>query len=67
MSGQMRKYLVFEVEEEYALALDSVVEIIEHKEITPVPDTPDYVSGILNLRGHVIPVIDIRLRFRKTQ
>lgn len=65
MSDVHNKYLIFAVDEEYALPLSTVVEIIEHREITRVPETPDYVAGIINLRGHVIPVIDIRTRFRK--
>lgn len=59
------KYLVFEVDEAYALALHHVVEIIEYRDVTKVPETPDYIAGIINLRGHVVPVIDVRRRFRK--
>lgn len=59
------KYLIFEVDEEYALSLAYVVEIIDTTGITRVPETPDYIAGILNLRGHVVPVIDIRKRFKK--
>ena len=59
------KYLIFEVDEEYALSLSYVVEIIDTTGITRVPETPDYIAGILNLRGHVVPVIDVRMRFRK--
>lgn len=59
------KYLLFEVDEEYALALSYVMEIIEYTEITRVPEAPEYIAGIINLRGHVIPVLDVRKRFRK--
>lgn len=65
MSDIESKYLLFEVDEEYALPLTHVIEIIEAREITKVPETPDYIAGILNLRGHVIPVLDVRKRFRK--
>lgn len=65
MSESTQKYLLFEVDEEYALSLDQVVEIIENTEITRVPETPDYIAGIVNLRGHVIPILDVRKRFRK--
>lgn len=60
-----QKYLLFEVDEAFALSLSQVVEIIEVTEITRVPETPDYIAGILNLRGHVVPVLDVRRRFRK--
>lgn len=59
------KYLIFEVDEEYALPLSYIVEIIDAADITRVPETPDYIAGIINLRGHVVPVIDIRKRFHK--
>jgi len=65
MSEISRKYLLFEVDEEYALELDKVLEIIELCEVTRVPEAPDYVAGIINLRGNVVPVIDVRKRFRK--
>lgn len=65
MSDVANKYLLFEVDEEYAISLEHVVEIIEYTDITRVPETPDYIAGIINLRGHVIPVLDIRKRFRK--
>lgn len=59
------KYLIFVVDEDYALELDKVQEIIEYVEITRVPEAPDYIAGIINLHGHVVPVLDIRKRFRK--
>lgn len=59
------KYLVFEVDEEYAIDLLYVLEIIEFQPVTAVPETPDYVAGIINLRGQVVPVIDVRTRFHK--
>lgn len=65
MSEITKKYLLFEVDEEYALELDTVLEIIELCEVTRVPEAPDYVAGIINLRGNVVPVIDVRKRFRK--
>jgi purine-binding chemotaxis protein CheW len=42
-----------------------VVDIIQHQAITPVPNCPIFVKGITNLRGKVIPIIDLRLRFGK--
>lgn len=65
MNEVQNKYLLFEVDEEYALELAKVIEIIEYTDITRVPEAPEYVAGILNLRGHVIPVLDVRKRFQK--
>ena len=50
-------------EEEYGVDILSVQEIIRHTGITKVPSAPDFVEGILNLRGKVIPIIDMRKRF----
>ncbi|MBT3202259.1 MAG: purine-binding chemotaxis protein CheW [Phycisphaerales bacterium] len=58
------KYLTFALaEEEYGLEILKVREIISMSEITSVPKTPRYVKGVINLRGKVIPVIDLRLKF----
>jgi purine-binding chemotaxis protein CheW len=58
------KYLTFTLDkEEYGIALLKVKEIIGMMPITSVPQTPDYVKGVINLRGKVIPVSDLRLRF----
>lgn len=58
------KYLTFSLaNEEYGLGILKVREIIGMMPITPVPKTPDYVKGVINLRGKVIPVLDLRLKF----
>lgn len=58
------KYLTFSLgNEEYGIGILKVKEIIGMMRITPVPQTPDFVKGVINLRGKVIPVIDLRLRF----
>ncbi|ROR01697.1 chemotaxis protein CheW [Desulfosoma caldarium] len=58
------KYLTFSLGgEEYGIGILKVKEIIGMMPITPVPQTPDYVKGVINLRGKVIPVIDLRLKF----
>ncbi len=58
------KYLTFSLgEEEYGIGILKVKEIIGMMKITPVPQTPEFVKGVINLRGKVIPVIDLRLRF----
>ncbi|HEW78403.1 MAG TPA: purine-binding chemotaxis protein CheW [Phycisphaerales bacterium] len=58
------KYLTFALaREEYGLEILKVREIIGYMDITAVPQTPDYVKGVINLRGQVIPVIDLRAKF----
>jgi purine-binding chemotaxis protein CheW len=58
------KYLTFSLDqEEYGIGILKVKEIIGMMRVTPVPQTPDFVKGVINLRGRVIPVIDLRLRF----
>ena len=66
LSGQSKagKYLTFALSnEEYGLEILKVREIIGYMEITAVPQTPGYVKGVINLRGQVIPVVDLRLKF----
>ncbi len=58
------KYLTFALgPEEYGLEILKVREIICYMEITAVPQTPHYVKGVVNLRGQVIPVVDLRAKF----
>ncbi|HKK98719.1 MAG TPA: chemotaxis protein CheW [Desulfotignum sp.] len=58
------KYLTFTLaDEEYGIGILKVKEIIGMMAITSVPRTPDFVKGVINLRGKVIPVIDLRLKF----
>lgn len=62
------KYLTFEIDnEEYGIDISHVIEIITVCAITWVPETPDFLKGIINLRGSIIPVIDARLRFKKPE
>ena len=49
--------------EKYGIEIDKVQEIIAKMKTTPVPKTPDYIDGVMNLRGNIIPVINIRLKF----
>ncbi len=63
--GKTGKYLTFTLGmEEYGIGILKVKEIIGMMPITCVPRTPEFVKGVINLRGKVIPVIDLRLRFR---
>jgi len=58
------KYLTFTLAaEEYGIGILKVKEIIGMMPITTVPQTPEFVKGVINLRGKVIPVMDLRLRF----
>jgi len=65
---QKDKYLTFAVgNEDYGIAICHVTEIIGIQKITEVPDMPRHVKGVINLRGKVIPVMDVRLRFKMEQ
>lgn len=65
-STQKNRYLTFIIGAEYyGIGIKNVTEIIGIQEITQVPGLPAYVKGIINLRGIIIPVIDVRLRFKK--
>ncbi len=58
------KYLTFTLaDDEYGISIMNIQEIIRIMPITTVPRTPDFVKGVINLRGKVIPVVDLRLRF----
>jgi len=60
------KYLTFMLgDEEFGINIGYVTEIIGIQAITLVPELPEFVKGIINLRGQIIPVIDVRLRFQK--
>ncbi len=57
------QYLTFSVaDERLAMSIDAVKEIIETPQVTRVPMTPDYIRGVINLRGNVVPVIDLGAR-----
>ena len=61
-------YLLFSIgERTYGLDLQYMIEIISYEKITEIDNMPTYVKGVINLRGKIIPVIDVRLRFRLPQ
>lgn len=63
---QKGKYVTFKSGNEYfGLKIQYVNEIIGFQEITAVPESEDYIKGLINLRGKIIPVIDVRLRFKQ--
>lgn len=58
------KYLTVVLKDEaYGLSVLKIREIIRLQKITPIPQLPDYVKGVINLRGRVIPVVDLRVKF----
>jgi len=62
--AQRGKFLTFHLaKEDYGIEIRHVTEIIGIQKITEVPDMPDYIKGVVNLRGKVIPVMDVRRRF----
>lgn len=62
---QKNKFLTFHLAgEDYGIEIAHVTEIIGIQKITEVPDMPDFVKGVINLRGKVIPVMDVRIRFK---
>lgn len=65
-SDTERQYLTFGIRDEYfGISIDTVKEILEYSNVTAIPLMPDFVKGVLNLRGEVVPVIDLSLRLGK--
>ncbi len=61
---QACQYLTFRLEEEiYALDINQVREVLDFTKVTKVPKMPDFMRGVINLRGGVVPVVDLRLKF----
>jgi len=61
------QFLTFKLEDElFALDIGKVREVLDFTTITKVPQTPDYMRGVINLRGSVVPVVDMRLKFGMT-
>lgn len=64
----MNKYVTFKlVDTRFAVAVLKTREIVEYGKITPVPEAPDYVEGVINLRGAVVPVINLSKKFFGTE
>lgn len=61
------QYLIFSVDDEYfGIDINYVIEIISMEPITKVPDLPEYIKGVINLRGLIVPVMDVSLKFEKS-
>ena len=67
-SAEQNQYLTFVLNDElFALGILSIKEIIEFGKLTTVPMMPPYIAGVINLRGSVVPVVDISVRFGREQ
>ena len=65
---KINSYLSFKlVDEEFASHVNSVLNILEMKKITQIPKAPNYMKGVINLRGTALPIIDTRLKFGMTE
>ena len=63
---QKDRYLTFSLgKESYGIEIKYVTEIIGIQAITEIPELPEYLKGIINLRGKIIPIMDVRIRFKK--
>ena len=63
---QEGKYMTFKSGSEYfGLGIQYVQQIIQFQAITKIPETEDYIKGLINLRGKIIPVVDVRVRFKQ--
>ncbi len=61
-----KKYLTFTIgEESYGIKIESVTQIIGIQPITKIPNQPEYVKGVINLRGQIIPLMEVRTKFMK--
>ena len=62
---QKGKFMVFQTgKESYGISISYVNEIVGMQPITAIPEVEDYIKGLINLRGRIIPVIDVRIRFK---
>lgn len=62
--SELNQYLTFTLGDElFALDIGSVREILDETNITRIPRTPEYMRGVINLRGHAVPVVDLRFKF----
>ncbi|HTS48004.1 MAG TPA: chemotaxis protein CheW, partial [Bryobacteraceae bacterium] len=65
---ETRQYLTFKLSDEvFGIDVAKVREVLDFTSITKVPRTPDFMSGVINLRGNVVPVVDLRLCFEMSK
>lgn len=60
LESNSKKYMTFSIEEIYGIELKKIKEIIRYQELTIVPETPDFILGVLSLRGTAVPIISLR-------
>jgi purine-binding chemotaxis protein CheW len=61
---ELNQYLTFKLDNEiYGISIQKVREVLDWTRVTKVPQTPDYMIGVLNLRGNVVPIIDMKMKF----
>ncbi len=66
-AGKPTQYLTFKLDDEvFAVDIAQVLEVLDYTAITRVPRTPEFMVGVINLRGSVVPVVDLRLKFGMT-
>ncbi len=64
MSGMIDKFLGFRVQgEDYAIEISNVYQVIRSMKISPIHEASDFLKGVINLRGRIIPIIDMRIKF----
>ena len=64
-AGQPNEFLTFTLgDEEYGVDILKVQEIRGYDTVTKIPDAPDFIKGVINLRGTIVPVVDMRLKFK---
>src|SRR5512145_2575835 len=67
-SSETAQYLTFKLDDEtFALDISKVREVLDFTTVTRVPRTPEFMRGVINLRGSVVPVVDLRLKFGMTR
>jgi purine-binding chemotaxis protein CheW len=66
--GRTQQFLNFDLDSEvFAVEIDKVREVLDYETVTRIPQTPDFMTGVINLRGSVVPVIDMRKKFRLSE
>ncbi len=64
IKSDVRQYLTFKLQDEvFGVDVAQVREILDYIKVTKVPQTPEFMCGVINLRGNVVPVVDMRLKF----
>jgi purine-binding chemotaxis protein CheW len=63
-TADVKQFLTFTLDtEQYAVEVEKVREVLEYTTVTKVPNTSEFMRGVINLRGSVVPVVDLRLKF----